>query len=184
MDAPDLAPAARKRFRPDASPATDQATVAPAPSGELTARVAATESAVRAVDARLEALERTTRASSDQLRAEVAAGFQEVASRSLVLAESTDEILSRLDATVNEVRARVAIVDDRVESAGPQWEEIQRRVADLAVAVIALQPTIDAIIELRSSIELVGSRLSTLLGGPTLTELMDRIDELDDGRKR
>ena len=327
----------------------------------MTARFAALESTVRAIDIRLESLERQTRASAEQLQGELAAGFQEVASRALVLAEATDEILTRqaetlerieaalaalpreipapvvdvptpeavdlsgvlaalgrvedrvesaeprweetqrrvadvavavatlhpvLDA-LEQLRARVAAlptelpappvveapvvepvdlqpvldriaevarridalptelpapavveapvvepvdlqpvldriaelarhvdelprdlpappapppppervdlsgvlgalarVEDRVESAEPRWEEIQRRVADLAVAVVALQPTIDAIVDLRSHVELVGGRLSTLLGGPTLTELMDRLDEIADRGNR
>lgn len=174
---------------------------------------------MRAIDVRLELVERQTRTAAEQLRAELSTGFQEAASRAVVLAEATDELLRRVEARLDDrpptapaadlsgveaalaelrgkvdaiptegpvdlepVQAALRTVDDRIEAAEPGWEEIRRRVADLAVAVVALQPTIDAIVGLRSNIDLVAGRLADLLGGPTLTELMDRLDEIADTR--
>lgn len=136
MDGPDLAPATRKRKpAPAAAPADLPAAVTS--TDELTAHIHAIESAVRGLDARVELLERLVRN-----------GFQEVASRALVLSEATDEALTR-------VETRLAAMD---------------------------------ISELRSEVGLVAERLSVLLGGPSLTELMDRIDEIadrgDDAPKR
>lgn len=133
------------------------------PDADLGARLGALESLVRAVDARLELIERATRSSTEQVRADLDGGFQEVASRALVLAEASDEIVTRVEAAVG---------------------ELQVRVDDIATAVIALQPTIDAILDLQAHVDLVAERIATLLGGPSLTEIMDRIDELDDSRKR
>lgn len=221
-----LAPAVRKRSRPSAPPPPPQSASAPAPPAEVAARIAAVESGLRTIDVRLEAVEHLVRAAVDELRAAVLAGFQEAASRSLVLAEATDTILAghaqaldRLEgslskivapapvdlsgvtsaiaelqtavaplpvtaAAIAELRDAVGMLADNVASTGPAREEQQRRLADLAVAVTRLQATVDTVAEspepeaLRSQIELVAERLSSLLGGPTLTELMDRLDEI------
>lgn len=234
----------------------------------MAARLTALESTTRAVDARLESLERAHRGAIERLQGVVADGFQEVASRALVLAEATDEILTRhaaaldrieavlarvderpdaresvtqlgetiaagrgdveqlragvdalatkvdvslsslaasvtqlgetlatdrgdveqlradLDAVVTKTDASIASLAETIESAAPGREEAERRVADLAVAMARLQATMDGVVassevaDLRSRVELVADRLGALLGGPTLTELMDRIDEL------
>ncbi len=135
VDQPDLAPATRKRKAPEPTP-VEPAAAPLAGADDLAARVHAIESAVRAVDVRLELVERMVRT-----------GFQEAASRDLVLSEATEEALRRLE-------ARVAGVDTA--------------------------PTVQAVEALRAQVELVAERLSTLLGGPTLTELLDRIDEIAD----
>jgi len=161
----------------------------------VTARFAALESTVRAIDIRLESLERQTRASAEQLQGELAAGFQEVASRALVLAEATDEILTRQAETLERIEAALAAlpreipapvvdvptpeavdlsgvlaalgrVEDRVESAEPRWEETQRRVADVAVAVATLHPVLDALEQLRARV----AALPTELPAPPVVE--------------
>ena len=224
-----LAPAVRKRARPSTPPPPASPAPSTAPPAELAARIAAVESGLRTIDVRLEAVEHQLRSAIDEVRAAVLTGFQEAASRSLVLAEATDAILAghaqaldRLEAALSkvpieappvsvdlsgvesgiaELRAAVAPVPDAaaavaalrdavgtmaddVASTRPDREELQRRLADLAVAVTRLQATVDTVVEspepaaLRSQIDLVAERLSTLLGGPTLTELMDRLDEI------
>ena len=207
-----LAPAVRKRARPSTPTPPPSPAPSTAPPAELAARIAAVESGLRTIDVRLEAVEHQLRSAIDEVRAAVLTGFQEAASRSLVLAEATDAILAghaqaldRLEAALSKVpiepptvsvdlsgvesgiaalRDAVGKMADDVASTGPDREELQRRLADLAVAVTRLQATVDTVVEspepaaLRSQIDLVAERLSTLLGGPTLTELMDRLDEI------
>ena len=175
-------------------------------SGEVAARLAALDGTVRAVDARVDALDRAQRVAAERLERLVADGFQEVASRALVLAEATDEILGRHAAALERIEAQLATMgtgdDDEVarlrasfdalsatfEAAGPAREESERRIADLTVALARLQATVDgiagstALADVRAEVSLVSERLSALLGGPSLTELMDRIDELGDSR--
>ena len=207
MDGPDLSPATRRR--PPAPETPPAAPAAPIAVDELSARLAALESATRAVDARLEALERSQRVSVERLQAAVTDGFQEVASRALVLAEATDEVLTRhgealdrieaalarddverlraaVDAVGATTESSIATLASTIESAAPGRDETARRVADLTVAMARLQATVEGVVanpelaDVRARVELVAERLGTLLGGPTLTELMDRIDELGD----
>jgi hypothetical protein len=149
VDGPDLSPATRRR-RPAPEPAPAAPTAPPA-SGELAARLAALESTTRAVDARVEALDRAQRASHERLQAALTEGFQEVASRALVLAEATDELLTRhaaalerIESGLGQLRAAVDAVASTVESTAPGRDESERRVADLTVAMARLQATVDA----------------------------------------
>ncbi|MEN3271976.1 MAG: hypothetical protein V7636_737 [Actinomycetota bacterium] len=126
-DAGDLAPANRaraaKRAKAASPPsASDPSTAAP---GD---RFAALESVMRSLDARMEALERVTRA--------------------------------------GQVVERIIDLDRVVAEQADALARIERSLAELDVTTI------------RSELSLVAERLSTLLGGPTLVELMDRIDEL------
>jgi hypothetical protein len=171
VDGPDLTPATRKRTVPEPR------LVAPVPPSEDGARLAALETAVRAVDVRLEYLERL-----------VSTGFQEAASRTVVVAEATDEAIGRVEAAIAALPTppEPPAPPDLPDTASIELklDQMKQRLDDLAVAVVALQPTIDAILDLRSHVELVGGRLSDLLGGPSLTELMDRLDQIDQGLHR
>jgi tetrahydromethanopterin S-methyltransferase subunit G len=171
VDGPELTPATRKRTQPDVGPVEP---VPAAPAADDGARFVALETAVRSIDVRLEHLERT-----------VTAGFQEAASRSLVVAEATDEVLARIEDRVS----TAPIADDDAPPAGvvdvgERLVSLQQRVDELAEAVLALAPTIEAILDLRSDVTLVGERLGDLLGGPSLTEIMDRLDEIEERRNR
>jgi hypothetical protein len=150
VDGPELTPAMRKRPPSDVRP-VEPVAAAPTAGGDDGLRLASLETAVRAIDVRLEYLERL-----------VSSGFQEAASRSVVLAEASDELVTG--------------VDERLAA-------LQQRVDELAEAVLALAPTIEAILDLRSDVTLVGERLGELLGGPSLTEIMDRLDEIAEERR-
>jgi hypothetical protein len=170
VDGPELTPATRKRLPTDVPP------IASAAAGDDDARLGALELAVHAVDVRLEHLERT-----------VTAGFQEAASRSLVVAEATDEALTRIESSMGAVARPEPVEGEQpadLVDVGVRLAQLQQRLDDLAEAVLALAPTIEAILDLRSDVTLVGERLGDLLGGPSLTELMDRLDELDDRKNR
>ena len=154
MEPSDLAPATRKRRPAPPPPAAPVATGGN--TAELVARLGAVESALRTIDVRLEAIER-------QLRE----GFREEASRALVLAEASDEKLSKVEAALAAIPPAPDVSDlaGRIDSV----TELKGIVADLAVGLAGLQAPVD----------LVAERIATLLGGPTLTELLNRIDEVD-----
>jgi hypothetical protein len=167
VDAPDLAPATRKRTRP--APAATP----PAATGDEDARLAALESAVRAIDVRIELLER-----------EVREGFQEVASRALVMAEATDEALARIEAALAARQPETGGLEAAMKAlADGLITPVEATVAatiDLKTAVASLAERLEEDDAVRSQLDLIAERLSTLLGGPSLTELMDRIDEVDE----
>jgi hypothetical protein len=214
VDAPDLSPASRRKRPAPAPKPVPTATADIAPS-EVVARLAALESAARTIDIRLEAIERLLRTLGDDVRGELQSGFQEAASRSVVLAEAGDAALARLVSAVEriptehpapappadlssiesaiaalpkdipspadlsgvqaaldsvvELKVIVATLAAAVEAMGPAREESDRRIAGLTVDMAAL----------RAPVDLIAERLATLLGGPSLTDLLDRIDELD-----
>jgi hypothetical protein len=176
VDAPDLAPATRKRPRPD--PVTEHLT--PIAGDDLAARVDALENVVAA------------------LRRDVASGFQEVASRAVVLAEATDEILTKHTTALERLEQMLLALPDAIPQ--PDLAAIEGAMRSLANGLITpIEAAVQATLELRgevadlvarveeteigalsSQVDLVSERLSTLLGGPTLTELMDRLDEIAD----
>lgn len=225
VDGPDLRPATRKRARPTVpvveAGVPEQRRGLP---GEVGARLVALESTLRAIDLRLEAFERDVRSSSEQLRAAILEGFQEAASRAVVLSEVADEAATRQSTTLERVESFVARIPAELPPA-TDLSSVETAIASLAVRVDAipaeppapvdlsgvesavagfasklapLQKTADAVAELkavvgalaaavdrvrpddlRSQVELVAERLSSLLGGPSLTELMDRQDDID-----
>jgi hypothetical protein len=176
VDAPDLAPAARKRPRPDAVAEH----LSPIAGDDLAARVDALENAVVG------------------LRRDVASGFQEVASRAVVLAEATDEILTQHAAALERLEQMLLALPDAIPQ--PDLVSIEGAMRSLAEGLITpIEAAVQATLELRgevaelvarvedsdvsalaSQVDLVSERLSTLLGGPSLTELLDRLDEIAD----
>jgi hypothetical protein len=175
VDGPELAPASRKRSRPD--PVLEHA---PIVGDDLTTRLVAVEQAIVG------------------LRHEVTAGFQEVASRALVLAEATDEILTRHTDALGRLEQMLLALPDAIPQ--PDLVSMEGALRSLAEGLITpIEAAVQATLELRgevaelvarveeteiatlsSQVDLVSDRLLTLLGGPTLTELMDRLDEIAD----
>lgn len=180
----DLAPASRKRVTPIAVvDETTSATVLPV--AELRDRFAAVESTVHGIDVRMESIERLTRsgltlerlvdlerlvaADAEKRRDEAAAAGRDAAAQAAVLAAA----LERIETTMSALAARV-------EALEPKVDDGVRGMTDVAAIATRLQTTVDAQdpSELHADVRLVADRLADLLGGPTLTELMDRIDEL------
>jgi hypothetical protein len=180
VDGPDLAPASRKRSRPD--PIAEHLT--PIVGDDLAARLASVEQAIVG------------------LRHDVATGFQEVASRAVVLAEATDEILTRHAASLERLEHMLLALPEAIPQ--PDLTAMEGALRSLADGLITpIEAAVQATLELRgevadlvarveesdvgtlsSQVDLVSDRLSTLLGGPTLTELMDRLDEIADRGNR
>jgi hypothetical protein len=152
----DLAPAQRKRPAP--APAVPPPPASPPASiDELGQRFASLERAVRSIDVRLEAMERLNR--SGLL-------MERIVDLERLLATALEQIGSDLRGGFQESASRAVVFAEAHDD-------------ELRTQRASLDGVLDVARALESQVTLVADRLSTLLGGPTLTELMDRIDDLE-----
>jgi len=98
-------------------------------------------------------------------------------------------VRAHLDGFDASVQAKLDGLDASVQGKLDSLDEAITRIATEKPKRLSLlsrdagAPNVDeltaAVLELQSHVDLVAERLSTLLGGPSLTELMDRFDEID-----
>jgi len=170
VDVPELRPATRKRARPDVRDAQPPHAEDRSGGSEVVAHLLAIESAVRAVDVRVEALEREHRSSVEALRALVIAGFDEASSRALVLSEVADETASRHDRALEELGRDVGAATDAVSRTADAVTRTSDAVGAVGLRIVSLERAVDRVAELHSS-------MSTLLSqSRAITEAIESLD--------
>jgi hypothetical protein len=99
---------------------------------------------------------------------------------SAAIQDVAPRIDARFDALERAVDARLDALAKTSDALLHEIEDVSRRVGEVALALVKMQASLDGLdpSDIRSDLRLVSDRLSTLVGGPSLGELMDRIDEL------
>lgn len=91
-----------------------------------------------------------------------------------------------LSDSVDELKSVVAALAAQVDAASTAREASGARMDELAIAVARVQATVNWIVDspepatLRAEVERMAERIEAALGGPSLRDVIDRLDELAD----